>query len=353
MDFFKNHLKEGESLFLNPIALDYDYQPKLIPHREKQQFFLASCIKPLFNNRNGKNIFIHGSPGIGKTVSTKHVLKEIEEESSEIIPIYINCWKKNTAYKIALEICNLLDYKFIHNKTTDELFEIIYKIINKNSTVICLDECDKLTETDIIYNFLESLYRKTIIIIMNEKSWLDKLDSRLRSRLIPEILEFTPYTYEQTFDILKQRISYAFVENTFNEEALKTIAKKTFELKDLRTGLYLLKESGDFAETRSSKKIEIQDVQNAIKKLDNFKIKNSKDLDNEKNEILDLVKNNNGKQSTELYKLYNKDISYKTFRRRLEDLKKAKLINIEEKSKGAKGKSTYVYFGNLKKLNEF
>ncbi|MFH1209724.1 MAG: AAA family ATPase [archaeon] len=353
MDFFKDHLKDSESLFLNPIALDYDYQPKLVPHRENQQFFIASCIKPLFQSRNGKNVFVYGSPGIGKTVSVRHVLKELEEETSEISTLYINCWKKNTAYKLLMEICFLLDYKFIHDKTTDELLEIVTKILNKKSSVICLDECDKLSDIDLIYNLLESLYRKSLIIMMNDRDWLNKLDERLKSRLIPEILEFKPYTYEQTLDILKQRISYAFIENTFNKEAIELLAKKTYELKDLRTGLYLLKESGDFAELRSSKKIEIKDVENAIKKLDNFKIKNSKDLDDNENEILDLVKKNSGKQATELFKIYNKEISYKTFRRRLEDLKKAKLISIEEKSKGAKGKSTFVYFGTLKKLDEF
>jgi len=299
MDFFKNHLKDEESLFLNPIALDYDYQPKIIPHREKQQFFLASCIKPLFNNRNGKNIFIYGSPGIGKTVSTKHVLKEIEEESSEIIPIYINCWKKNTAYKIALEICNLLDYKFIHNKTTDELFEIIFKILNKKSTVICLDECDKLTETDLIYNFLESLYRKTIIIIMNEKSWLDKLDSRLRSRLIPELIEFNPYTYEQTLNILKQRISYAFIENTLNENLLKEIAKKTFELKDIRIGLFLLRESALLA---TSEFILEENVLKAIEKLKDFTLPIK--LDQEESLLLNLIKQNQGKTTGEIFQSF-------------------------------------------------
>ena len=353
MSFFKNHLKDSESLFLNPIALDYDYQPKLVPHRENQQFFIASWIKPLFQSRNGKNVFVFGSPGIGKTVSIRHVLKELEEETSEIIPLYINCWKKNTAYKILIEICALLDYKFIHDKTTDELLEIITKILNKKSSVICLDECDKLVDTDLIYNLLESLYRKTIIIVMNDKYWLNKLDLRLKSRLLPELLEFKPYTYEQTLDILKQRASYAFVENTFNKDVLENIAKKTYELKDIRTGLYLLKESGDFAESRASKKIEIKDIEYTIKKLENFKIKNSKDLSNETNEILELIKKNSGKQTTELFKLYNKDISYKTFRRRLEELKKANLITIEEKSKGIKGKSTFVYFGTLKKLDEF
>ncbi len=93
MPLFDDMLKQGESLFLNPEVLDFDYQPKLVPFRENHQNFIASCIKPLFQKRNGKNIFISGSPGIGKTVSCKHVLKELEEQTNEIIPIYINVAK--------------------------------------------------------------------------------------------------------------------------------------------------------------------------------------------------------------------------------------------------------------------
>ena len=105
MNLFNNILKSNESLITNPIALDYDYQPKLIPYRENQQHHIAACIKPLFQNRNGKNILITGKPGIGKTVCAKHVLRELEEQTEEIIPIFINCWKKDTPYKIVIEIC--------------------------------------------------------------------------------------------------------------------------------------------------------------------------------------------------------------------------------------------------------
>ena len=81
MSLFKDILRDDESLFLNPVALDYEFIPKLIPYRENEQHFIASCIKPLFANRNGKNLLIYGKPGIGKTLAVKHVLKELEEET--------------------------------------------------------------------------------------------------------------------------------------------------------------------------------------------------------------------------------------------------------------------------------
>ena len=118
-NLFNDLLKDSESIFKNPVALDYDYHPKLVPYRENEQHYMANCIKPLLQNRNGKNLFIFGKPGIGKTIATRHVLKDLEENSDEVQQIYINCWKKDTPYKIVLEICDQIGYKWIQQKKTD------------------------------------------------------------------------------------------------------------------------------------------------------------------------------------------------------------------------------------------
>ena len=99
-ELFKNMLGSGESIFKNDLALDFSFQPKIVPYRENEQRFVANCIKPLFQEKNARNVFIFGQPGVGKTVACRHILKEIEEETDEISAIYINCWKSNTTYKI-------------------------------------------------------------------------------------------------------------------------------------------------------------------------------------------------------------------------------------------------------------
>ena len=150
MGVFDEMLKSGESLFMDPVALDYDYLPKLIPYREKEQRQVALCIKPLFGNRNGKNVLVHGAPGIGKTAAIKHIFRELEDKTDDIIPIYINTWQKNTTYKIVVEICDQLNYKFTHNKKTEELFAIVQKDLNKKSVVFCFDEIDKVEDLDFL-----------------------------------------------------------------------------------------------------------------------------------------------------------------------------------------------------------
>lgn len=357
MALFKDMLKDNESIFVNDaIALDFDYQPKLIPYREKEQFAIAGCIKPLFSNRNGKNVFIVGKPGIGKTVACKHVLSELEHESDEIIPLYINCWKKNTSYKIALELCSTLGYKFVHNKKGDELFDEIKKILNKKSVVFVFDEIDKIEEYNFLYTLLEEIYRKTIILITNHKSWIADLDNRIKSRLTPEVIEFNPYNSSETRGILEQRKQLAFAAGVWEEDAFTEAVKKTAELKDLRTGLYLLKESGNAAEDESSRKVLVKHVDIAFKKLNEHNIKSS-DLEDESKFILNIIKSNSGKKIGELFSLYQKEggkATYKTFQRKIKKLEDDKIISVNKTSGGAEGNTSIIsYLGEVKKLSDF
>ena len=352
MGLFKEVLADNESLFLNEDALDPDYAPPIIKYRENQQRYVATCIKPLLIGRNGKNLFITGKPGIGKTVAVKHILNELNKETEEVEVLYINCWKKDTAYKVALEICDQLNYKFIQNRRTDELLKEIAKILNKKSAVIVLDEADKLSEVSVIYNLLEDLFKKAIILITNEKEWLAELDQRIRSRLMPEMLEFLPYNFEETAGILKQRVDFSLVPNSLEKEAFELLTKKTFEAGDIRAGLFLLKESANAAESEASKRIRINHANKAVEKLNEFHIKSSADLADIELEILEFIKSNSGKTMGDIYKEFEKTkpMGYATFFRKIKHLEKSKRISLQ--SAGV-GKATIIVYGNEKKLSDF
>jgi archaeal cell division control protein 6 len=347
MGIFDNILKDDESLFKNEFALAYDFVPKEIPHRENQQHYIADCITPLLKNRNGKNLFVFGAPGIGKTVAIKHIFRELEEKTNDVIPIYVNCWKKDTSYKILIDICFQLGYKWTHNKRTDELLKVVSDIINKKSAVICLDEIDRVKDVDILYSLSEDILKKTLIVIANDPDWIIGLDQRIKSRLMPEPLEFKQYTFDETKDIINQRIKSSFFDNVWSADSIEGVVSKTFELKDIRAGLFLLKESGNIAERKASKKINLEFVKLAVSKLVDFKIKDSKEFGDDEREILKFIKENSGKTIKSLYDLFEGDMSYRTFHRKILDLKNNNMVNFGEK----KSKSLIVNYS--KKLTEF
>lgn len=344
MGLFDNILRSNESLFKDSDSLDYDYMPKEIPYRENEQHYLATCIKPLFMNRSGRNLLIYGAPGIGKSVATKNVLNELEDQTDEIDIIYINCWQFNTSFKILSEICDQKNYKFTQNKKGNDLQKIIVDLINQKGVVFVFDEIDKVEDTDFLYFILEKINHKSIFLITNYKSWLLNLDERIRSRLMPELVEFKEYSKKETEGILKNRINYAFVPNVWEEDSLKIVVEKTYNIKDIRSGLFLLKESALLAEDKSEKKVSKENVQDAIKKLNEFSIKSEEDLNEDEKFILAMIKSNSGSKIGDLFRKYEEvqgKLSYKTFQRKIAKLSEGKYIKITKKQ-GAGGNTTII-----------
>jgi len=356
MGVFDNILKSDESLFKNIDALDFAFIPKIIPYREEQQRRIAGVISPLFQERNGKNLIIHGVPGVGKTVACKKVLYELEEKSEDIIPLYLNCWQKNTSYKVAIELCSQLGYRFIQNKKTDELFREIVKALNKRKVVLVFDEIDKAEDYDFLYTLSEEVYRKSMILITNFKTFLEEMDERIKSRMLPEIVEFKPYNMEETTGILKQRVDYAFVPNVWETSAFDHIVQKAAALQDIRSGIHLLKDCGDCAENKASKKITLDHAKKAIERIDEFGVLKSTDLKEGDKIILDLVKKNPNCKIGDLFKMYA-DVGgrkgYKTFQRKMKEMQEKGFVSLT-KSDGAGGNTTLVkYKERTKKLSEF
>ena len=356
MGMFRDMLGSEESLFKNSVALDYDYIPKLIPYRENEQKVVAGCIKPLFQNSNGRNVLVYGPPGVGKTVAIKHILKELEDETEEITPIFINCWQKNSSYKVLAEICEQIGYPLTHNKKTDELFAIVKKRINLGSAVFVFDEADKLEDLDVLYFILEEIFRKTVVLITNHKEIVLDFDDRIKSRLMAQTLEFKQYNQFETTGILRERLDYAFVSGVWENDAFEKSVKKTNEISDIRSGLFILKESGHIAEDQSEKKITTSHVDLAIKKLDEFTIKKKEQLEDESRFILKIVKENSGKKIGELFNIYVKEggkAVYKTFQRKINKLSDNKFLHLEKSGGGSEGNTTIVTFSGNKTLDEF
>ncbi len=355
MSFFKDSLKSNESVFKNEDALDTEWVPKLLPFREAQQKYIVNCVKPLLQRRNGRNLCVHGSPGIGKTAAIKWIFRDLEENTDEVIPVYVNCWQKNTTYKVFVEICEQVGYKFTQNKNTEDLFAIIKNIVNKKSAVFAFDEIDKVEDYDFLYSLLEDIFLRTIVLITNDKSWVKNLDARIRSRLVPEVLEFLPYSSKETLGILDERVQFAFVPGVFAPDALKVIAEKSFEQKDIRVGLHLLRQAGMYAEEEASRKVLLKHARDAIER-GQFTPEKEESLDEDTKAIFDTIKECSGYKIGDVFVQYQERggaSSYKTFQRKVDRLHKAGLVGVEKMTGGAEGSTTVVKFEKDAKLTDF
>lgn len=348
-------LRADESLIRDDVPLSIDFQPKVIRYREIQQRQFAAAIKPLLQERNGRNLFVYGAPGVGKTVACKHVLRELEEEVDNVIPIYINCWKNNTAYKMVVDLCNQLGITLITNQKTSELFSRAVQILNKQKAVFVFDEIDKLEDFDLLYMVLEEIYRKAIFLITNYKEKVQQLDERIMSRLTPELVEFKSYNKEEIHGILAERLKYAFVPGVWDEPAFSIIVEKTSAVGDLRKGLFLMRESANLAEEKAQRKITSTEVKIAIAKLDESKSV-PKELDTELKNILETIKKHPGLKMGDVFQEFLKaggEMSYRNFSRKLDHLNDLKLITLQRAALGNEGNTTIVNIYTEKKITDF
>ena len=225
------------------------------------------------------------------------------------------------------------------------------------AAVFAFDEVDKLEEVDFLYSILEDIYKKSIILVTNEREWLEDLDDRVKSRSLPETIEFKPYSLEETRGVLKQRVQYAFVPGIWADDAFELIVNKTAEVEDIRIGLHLMRGAGNIAEEKSSRKITSEHVKEAIMKIDQFTIKKSSDLTGDEQKILEMIKKNSDKKIGDLYNIYKDQggtLVYKSFQRKIEKLEKSKFVSVKKTSGGADGNTSIVKYANVtKKLTEF
>ncbi|MBN2202907.1 MAG: AAA family ATPase [Candidatus Aenigmarchaeota archaeon] len=259
------------SLFVNPAVLEQTFLPKLLKFREEQHKYLAECIKPIFEGRSGSNLLISGPSGIGKTACTKYILRELLENTDNIMPIYINCWKRDTSTKIISEIARKMDIRLTEKIFSDELFDRIIERLGKyDGVVFAFDELDKAKDYDFLYRILEDVPYKTVFLITNIKDIVTKMDSRLLSRMLLEKVEFRPYNFEETRQILFERQNYAFAPNSWDYDASEMVMRKAYDARDIRTGLVLMKTAGELANNENAPKVLVRHVEKAMEKFENL-----------------------------------------------------------------------------------
>jgi len=221
-----------------------------------------------------RNVFLYGPTGTGKTTMVHHIFDLLKEETSKVVTAYVNCWKQPTTNAILNSIyreVNRSKAMFIHKKTTTELLEELEKEVEKTNKklIVALDEIDKIEDKNVLYSLSRSNYG--LILISNDPFALKELDSRIRSSLSLETIEFRAYTTEEMFDILKDRVDYAFYPNSISDAMIKLVALNSEG--DARVGLEILRRAALIAEDEESEKVEREHVLKAIRGAKNIKVR--------------------------------------------------------------------------------
>ena len=298
------------TVFKNKSVLQINYTPDSMPHRDKQIESVASILAPSLRGERVSNLFIYGKTGTGKTLCVQYVTKEIlsrvrDSGKDNLRVVYVNCKLKkvaDTEYRILAEIISSLGERVpATGLPTDAVYSKFIEIIErkKQLVLIVLDEIDQAVKK-ISDGFLYNLTRLnselknaqiSLVGISNSLTFMDGLDPRVRSSLGEEEIVFPPYNALQLQEILKKRSKEAFLENVLEEGVIaKCSAFAAREHGDARRALDLLRVAGELAEREGSKKLSLEFIDKANKKI-------------ERDKMLDIIENEPKQHQLVLYSI--------------------------------------------------
>src|SRR3989344_18832 len=308
-NFFENYLTKNP-LFINKKALQGNFTPENIPHRDEQIKQLANILAPALRLEKPSNVFCYGKSGTGKTCVTDYVTSQVYDLSKkkkiDLKICYLNCKLKkiaDTEYRLIAELARNFNVEVpATGLPTEEVYKIFVKAIDtkgKKLLILILDEIDQLVSKvgdGVLYNLtrINSGLKNcelSIIGISNDLLFTDDLDPRIKSSLSEEELVFPPYNAIQLQDILRERSSIAFRKNVVEPGVIeKCAAYAAREHGDARRALELLRVSGELAERSNSEIIKIKHIDEAEEKI-------------EKDTVLDVVKTQPKQSQIALYSI--------------------------------------------------
>ncbi len=287
--FFETFLRKN-SVFFDKKVLQASYLPETILHREEQTKQIANILAPALKRDKPSNIFIYGKTGTGKTLTTKQTTKKLQEVAErENIPLkvlYINCKLKrstDTEYRLIAQLARELGKSIPPTGLpTGEVYNSFFKALSKQQQnyILILDEIDQLvnkTGDNALYNLtrinevVES--QISIIGISNDLMFVEKLDPRVRSSLSEEEIIFPPYNAFQLQSILKSRAEVSFNKDVLDQGVIeKCAAYAARDHGDARRALELLRVAGEIADRKNTKKVTINEIDEAELKIDRDRI---------------------------------------------------------------------------------
>src|SRR5690348_12093921 len=230
---FADLLKES-AVFVNRDALSPHFMPDHLLFRDKQISLIVKALTPSLKGERGRNLFVYGKTGTGKTSCVKYVIDEVKKLSTVKAKIsYINCRIYNSRYRVLSKIIS--DHLPTYAKRGYGLVDIYERLMSwieedGKVLIVVLDEIDIVKDLDdLIYTMTRANSDIknggiTILGVSNKISFKEDLDPRSLSTLYETELVFPPYNSSELLAILQQRSAVGLKANMVEPAALNLAA---------------------------------------------------------------------------------------------------------------------------------
>ncbi len=351
------------TLFRDRDVLESDHIPEQFNYREAQMKDLAFSLGPGLHGARPVNAILRGLPGTGKTTSVKRIFSEVEESTKCMVPVYVNCQSEKTLFAVLSRIHFQL-FGYFPPALGSPGRQILHKIgkalqDRKVVLVVCLDDANYLLPDKVLNSVLYLLLRihetypgtraGIMATVSNmEMDFAHELDACVMSVFHPMEIYFSPYTWDEMFGILQDRIRQALYPGAIPDEILNDIVDKAVSCGDLRVGLDLVRRASLNAEREGLMTVTCQHVESAFEFSRNVHLEATmKTLTADELDLLTHIAHltlEDPDSPLTAGMLFDSTqmqmrLSYTNFHQRIKKFDDLRLINVNHKNRGIGGKT--------------
>ncbi len=271
------------TVFKDESPLSLEYIPSRLPHREEQMRFLSQLFRFSLESpfSISQRVQITGDVGTGKTILTQRfgtdLVRAAKSRRINLHYVHVNCREaKGSLFMIIKRVLTHFEPEFPKRGfAPEELLHTLMDVLDDKNIhlILALDELEHLIRIEgatPLYNLtriqeerIGKPIRLSLICILREPEYLQKLDKSTIDTLQRNIVKLDKYNSRQLIDILKDRVNLAFKENTVADDALQLVADIGGQSGDARYSIELLWRAGKYADAESAKRVNADHVRKA------------------------------------------------------------------------------------------
>ncbi|HYW00609.1 MAG TPA: ORC1-type DNA replication protein [Candidatus Acidoferrum sp.] len=273
----------GPTVFKDEAPLSLEYMPRRLLHRDAQMRFLTQLFRFSVENpfSTSQRVLITGDVGTGKTVLSQRfgadLVKAAKNRKINLQYSHVNCREaKGSLFMIIKRVLTQFEPEFPKRGfAPEELLHTLMDVLDDKNMhlILALDELENLIRTEgtnPIYNLTRiqeervgKPIRLSLICILREQEYLQKLDKSTIDTLQRNIVKLDKYSSLQLIEILRDRAELAFKENAVSDEALQLVAGIGEQSGDARYSIELLWRAGKYADSENVKHVSTEHVRKA------------------------------------------------------------------------------------------
>jgi len=272
------------TVFKDEGPLSLDYVPSRLPHREDKLGFLVQLFRFAIEKPGSmsQRVLVTGDVGTGKTALCQRfgldITKAAKNRKVNLHYVHVNCREnKGSLFLIMKRAVEKLAPEFPKRGfAPEELLQVLMDLLDDQNAhlILALDELESLIQTEgstPIYTLtriqeerLGAPMRLSLICILREPTYLDKLDASTSGTLQRNFVRLDKYSANQLQTIISDRVELAFKESTVSEETMGFLADVAGPAGDARYAIELLWRAGKYADSESSSAVSAEHVRKAI-----------------------------------------------------------------------------------------